>query len=39
MLVVPAINPVTNPVSSTVATLGVDEVQGLVVAAVALPVN
>ena len=35
----PAETPVTIPVLETVATLGVPETQGLVVAAVPLPLN
>ena len=39
MIVVPAEIPLTKPVELTVATVGVDDNQGLVAAAVAEPVN
>lgn len=39
MVVVPADLPVTNPVELTVATLVIEDPQGLVAAAVAEPVN
>ena len=38
-MVVPSLMPVTNPELFIVATNGLDESHGLVVAAVALPVN
>ena len=39
MVVVPPETPVTNPVELTVATDGFEDVQGLVIAAVAEPIN
>lgn len=39
MVVVPADLPVTNPVELTVATVVIEDTQGLVAAAVAKPVN
>ena len=39
IVVVPPLIPVTNPVLFTVATLVLEELQGFVVAAVALPIN
>ena len=39
MTLVPAATPVTSPVALTVATAGVAETQGVVVAAVAVPVS
>ena len=39
MVVVPAVIPVTNPVLSTVATAGVEDVHGVVPNGVADPVN
>ena len=39
MVVVPAVIAVTNPVLSTVATAGVEEVHGVVVDGAAEPVN
>jgi pantothenate synthetase len=39
IVVVPTVRAVTNPVADTVATFGAEDVQGLVVAAVPLPVS
>ncbi len=39
IVVVPALTPVTNPVLLIVATAGLEETHGVVVAAVPLPVN
>ena len=39
IVVVPALTPVTNPVLLIVATAGLEETHGLVVAAVAEPTN